>query len=303
MKQDQRPVILIVDDEKSNLKILYDLLRNEVKVILAKEGKQALHKARTQKPDLILLDVIMPQMDGFEVIRALKQDSETSSIPVIFISSLNDVSNEGTGFELGACDYIHKPFHRDIVRARVRLHLKLQQQRLLLEQWANIDPLTSIANRRKFDERLQTDWQHCLEQNLPLSLVMIDIDYFKQYNDSFGHAAGDTVLEQVATTLANNLDPETDLVARYGGEEFVLILPGQSAAEARQKAEVCWQAIKALRIPHQREDDIKWVTVSMGGIAGHPHCDRTPFDALDAADNMLYEAKNKGRNVIVWGNL
>lgn len=294
------PTILIVDDEKQNLKILSDLLRQEARIVLAKDGKQALQKARSLNPDLILLDVVMPDMDGFSVMRELKQEYETSSTPVMFISGLNDVENESKGLELGACDYIYKPFHGDVVKARVRLHLKLVQQRNMLEQLANIDPLTSIANRRLFFDRLEQDWQHCQQYGLPLSLVMVDIDFFKQYNDTFGHAAGDTVLEKVASALGACLDSSVELLARYGGEEFVILLPGKSSRDAWATVQSCWRAVQDLQIPHQREDGLSHITVSMGGIACVPKTHPGSMKALEEADHLLYQAKLEGRNRVKW---
>lgn len=295
---------MIVDDEKNNLQILSELLREEVQVILAKEGSQAIEKAQQLKPDLILLDIIMPDMDGFDVIRKLKQSAETSAIPVIFVSALKDVASEGRGFELGACDFIHKPFHAAIVKARVRLHLKLLEQRMLLERWANIDPLTSVANRRKLNDKLESEWLYSRQHSTPLSLVMIDIDHFKQYNDQFGHAAGDTVLEKVAQTLTKTLDHERELVARYGGEEFVVILPEVDAAVARHRMEQCLSAIVELNIPHDHSHDAcGQLTVSMGGIDCVPSDDLTINDALAVADQMLYKAKDQGRNKLLWKTL
>ena len=153
-----KPNVLIVDDEKTNLKILSDILKSEANVLIAKNGEQAISKAEQLVPTLILLDVVMPQMDGFDVIAALKSNERTHGIPVIFITGLSDVDNEERGFALGACDYIQKPFHATIVKARVKLHLQLARQRHLLEELANIDPLTSLANRRKFDQVLEHEW-------------------------------------------------------------------------------------------------------------------------------------------------
>jgi len=299
------PVVLIVDDEKSNLMILSDLLRDKVKIVLAKSGQQAIDKASEIRPDLILLDVVMPDMDGFDTIIELKKINSIRSVPVIFISALNDVESESKGLELGACDYIHKPFHADIVQARIKIHLKLVEQRRLLERLANIDPLTSIGNRRKFNERLKEAWQQSKQNQHFLSLVMIDIDFFKQYNDSFGHASGDIVLENVAKALENQINTDVDLVARYGGEEFVLILPNKTKIKAMEIVQSCRQAIKDLEIPHPRQDQINYITVSMGGVICIPSNDpKASADAvLRFADQLLYQAKQEGRNKVVWGEI
>ena len=176
-KDQQR--VLIIDDEKPNLMILSEILRDEVEVILAKDGIQGVDKAVRYQPDLILLDVMMPGMDGFKVIEQLRRDARTSAIPVIFISALADAGHEEQGLMLGACDYVHKPFHSAIILARVRLHLQLTKQRALLEQLAHIDPLTEIANRRRYEEVLLTEWNAASRSHTRLSLVMVDIDNFK----------------------------------------------------------------------------------------------------------------------------
>ncbi|MFB9885255.1 diguanylate cyclase domain-containing protein [Balneatrix alpica] len=297
----QAQTVLIVDDEKSNLKILSDLLRDEVKVVLAKSGEQALAKAALLKPDLILLDIVMPQMDGFTVIRLLQQRAETSAIPVIFISALGDVGSEIKGFELGACDYIHKPFQATIVKARIKLHLQLAKQRRMLEELANIDPLTAVANRRRLNDKLAEEWQRCLVAHLPFSVAMLDIDYFKQYNDHYGHAAGDHALSKVAQTLEKHLQGEHDFVARYGGEEFLLVLPGSDANTARQRLETCLAAVKELQLPHESISAHPWLTLSAGGASCLPGNRQVNAERLvQLADGSLYEAKQAGRNRLIW---
>ncbi len=184
LKRDKQRV-LAVDDEKSNLKVLSELLQNDANISLAKDGAQALRKAIELQPDLILLDIMMPDMSGFEVIRLLKQDPLTSHIPVIFITALNDVLNEEKGLELGACDYISKPFNSAVCKARVRLHLRLARQQTLLERLAKVDPLTSIGNRRKYDEVFEREFKVSSRAQTPFSLAMIDIDHFKSYNDQY----------------------------------------------------------------------------------------------------------------------
>ncbi len=217
--------LLIVDDEKTNRTLLTELLRPDHQVILAKNGIQALERAREHRPDLILLDVLMPEMDGYAVIRELKGDDRCRDIPVIFITALDSVEDEEHGLELGAVDYISKPFRPSIVRARVRNHLQAVHQRRLLEQLALLDSLTEIPNRRRFVQVFEAEWRRCQRNGAPLSLIVVDVDHFKLYNDSYGHAAGDVVLRDVARALRGTLHRASDFIARFGGEEFVILLP------------------------------------------------------------------------------
>lgn len=294
----QKQRVLIVDDQKANLKILSDMLRPEVDIVLAQDGEQGFRKACELRPDLILLDVLMPGIDGFEVIRRLKHEAVTSTIPVIFITALNDVSHEEQGLLLGACDYINKPFHSVIVKARIQLHLQLARQRLLLEQLAHLDPLTAIANRRKFEQVLLQEWRGAMRSLRPISLVMLDIDNFKLYNDQFGHAAGDRALQQVASTLSQQLKRPFDFIARYGGEEFVLVLPDTPAPAGQQLVEQCLQAVLALQIPHLPAGEV--LSLSAGGITFLPGQQDLAEQALAAADQMLYQAKHQGKNRVLW---
>ncbi|TWI52506.1 diguanylate cyclase (GGDEF)-like protein [Pseudomonas duriflava] len=296
------PVVLIVDDEKTNLRLLSEVLRGEAKVVLAKSGTQALDKAARERPDLILLDVVMPGLDGLQLIRLFRQRAETASIPVLFISGLDDVKQEVECFELGASDYILKPFNAPAVRARVRLHLQLARQRDMLERLAHIDPLTSLANRRKLDETLAQEWSLAAQERIPLSIAMIDVDYFKQFNDAYGHAAGDEALARVASVLESRTR-ECDCLARYGGEEFTLILPGTSSEQARLILERCRLAVMDLHIPSAKEAAYEWLTVSIGIAACLPERHQAPEYLMSAADELLYQAKQKGRNRTVAQNL
>ncbi|EHK73143.1 response regulator receiver modulated diguanylate cyclase [Pseudomonas psychrotolerans L19] len=292
------PLILIVDDQKSNLRVLGDLLRNEARIMLAKSGVQALTKAAREHPDLILLDVVMPGIDGLQLIQLFKRRAETSAIPVIFITAANDLHREVECFELGASDFIQKPFNPLAVLARVRLHLQLARQRRLLEELAHMDPLTAVGNRRRFDEQLTIEWQLAVNRRGSLAIAMLDIDYFKQYNDTHGHGAGDQALARVAQVLEQRIR-ERDCLARYGGEEFVLLLPGASRTAAEAVLERCRQGIAELRIAHPLAEDRLWLTMSMGLACCNPTPEQTPEGLLKAADNLLYQAKAEGRNRLV----
>lgn len=298
MKLQQK--ILIVDDEKSNLTILSEIFKDDVEVILAKNGQEGVDKAIMFKPDIILLDILMPDMDGFQVIGQLKSNPITSNIPVIFVTGELDVAKEERGIELGACDYIKKPFHSIIIIARVRLHLRMARQTYLLEKLANIDSLTSIANRRLYDEVFNREWLLAVRNESELSLAILDIDNFKQYNDYYGHAAGDSVLELVAQTIAKTLKRPTDFVARYGGEEFVILLPDTDEIGGKELLQNCCDAIVQLNIPHTKTDIGDSLTVSVGGISCKPMNENSQKRVFNLADKMLYQAKHSGKNGIAW---
>lgn len=292
--------LLIVDDEKQNRALLTELLQDEHRIILAKDGKQALDRAREHLPDLILLDVLMPEMDGYTVIRALKNDDLTRNIPVIFITALDSPGDEERGLELGAVDYISKPFNPAIVRVRIRNHLQSVRQRRLLEQMAMLDSLTGIPNRRRFNEVFEQEWRRCMRDGAPLSLIVVDVDHFKAFNDTYGHAAGDDVLRRIAATLQTSLRRPGDFVARYGGEEFVMLLPGIDSEGARILCEHTRADVESERIAHAVSDVAPWITISLGGATRVPR-DITPNPELfSLADSCLYVAKNNGRNRVAW---
>mgnify|MGYP000983171928 FL=1 len=292
--------LLIVDDDKHNRLLLTELFEGEYKIIQAKNGLQALELARAHAPDLILLDVLMPEMDGMAVIRALKRDDATRHIPVIFITALDSAADEELGLDLGADDYIAKPFHPPIARVRVRNHLQIVHQRRLLEQIAALDGLTGIPNRRRFDEALAQEWSRCQRSGLPLSLIVADVDQFKQYNDTLGHAAGDRVLQDVAAALRQAARRPGDLAARYGGEEFVLLLPETDAPQAQQLADELLQRMAARKLPHPAASAAPCVTLSLGGITTIPASSVVAPDFFERADAALYQAKAQGRNRWCW---
>lgn len=292
--------LLIVDDEKHNRVLLTELLQDEYQIILAKNGEQALKMARERVPDLILLDVMMPGMDGLEVMRVLKATDSTRHIPVIIVSALDTVADEERGLQLGAVDYITKPFHPPIVRVRVRNHLQSVHQRRLLEQLAMIDSLTEIPNRRRFTEVYEREWRRCMRSASPISLIVVDVDHFKTYNDTYGHAAGDLVLKRVAMAIRSALKRPADFVARYGGEEFVVILPEIDAGHAHQIAEKIRQQVEMEKIPYPVSVIGPWLTVSLGGATCIPKQTEVDPALFVQADQTLYAAKARGRNQVLW---
>jgi diguanylate cyclase (GGDEF)-like protein len=291
------PMILVVDDVATNVQILAETLSPVYRIKVASNGEDALEIAQRERPDLILLDVMMPNMDGFEVCQYLKESPITRKIPVIFLTGLNGESDEERGLNLGAVDYIAKPFKIAIVKARIRNHIRLKQQADLLESLALLDALTHIANRRRFDETLITEWKRAKRDETPLSLIMMDIDYFKQYNDHYGHGAGDDCLQKSATALAKCLDRPGDFVARFGGEEFVVILPNTDQKSALYIAERLRNCIENLGLHHGYSEAESVVTISVGVATQLSIQDYfLPQILCDAADNALYLAKESGRN-------
>lgn len=289
--------ILIVDDVPTNIQVLAEALRADHRIKVATNGMDALEVARQlPHPDLILLDAMMPEMDGFELCRLLKEEPETQNIPVVFVTAKEDAMSEERGLCMGALDYITKPFNLPIVRARVRNYLMLKHKTDLLESMAHIDSLTNVPNRRRFDETLEIEWRRCQRAEMPLALLMIDIDHFKSYNDRFGHGAGDNCLAEIADTLADGLARPGDILARYGGEEFAAILPGTGTEGARQIAERLRNKVAECGFTREPNQGCHPVTVSIGCASVVPDDDRRPADLIELADKKLYQAKAEGRN-------
>lgn len=288
--------ILIVDDDKINRKMLKELLQEQAKIVFAKNGEQAKELARKHVPDLILLDVVMPDLSGFDVIETLKNDPITMNISVIFITGLANDDDEERGFNLGGCDYIYKPFKSNIVIARVMMHLELIRQRKMLNEIAHIDALTGVNNRRKMDIVLEDEVEANKRENTTLLVAIIDIDYFKQYNDNYGHGAGDVALRQVGQALRELFLRPRDFVARYGGEEFVIILPDCDKAGAEIMLDNITQSIKDKMIKHEYSSIAQQLTVSIGAVVVKSSESSVVASIMKQADTLLYQAKNNGRN-------
>ncbi|MBF0317312.1 MAG: diguanylate cyclase [Nitrospirae bacterium] len=295
---EKHPKILIVDDEKVNLDILVNLLKTDYTIVVAKCAEKALSllESNDDKPDLILLDILMPEMDGYEVCRRVKANVHTKDIPIIFITLLSNVEQERYGFQLGAVDYITKPFSPPIVEARVRTHVELKRKRDLLESMAKEDALTGIANRRRFDEFLEFTWNSATRRKTKLSMILIDIDFFKRYNDNYGHRAGDNCLREISLSLKIAMPRSLDLIARYGGEELACILPDTDGPGAIKVAKRLWEVVCAMDIPHDYSEVAGHVTVSMGVTTMTPSLKCMPSSLIEAADTALYMAKKAGRN-------
>lgn len=301
---DEGATILIVDDEPQNLHLLGELLRDKYEVLIATRGLEAIKRAHSDTPpDLILLDIMMPEMDGYQVCRELQADPVTSNIPIIFITAKDDVLDETEGLAVGAIDYITKPFSPAIVQARVRIHLKLKAQADMLARLSMQDGLTGLFNRRKFDHYLEDEWRRATRTGDFFSIVMIDVDHFKQYNDNYGHGAGDECLREVAAALSSVVHRSSDIVARYGGEEFAALLPGTDSDNSMYIGERFRQQIEALKIEHQYSSVSEYITVSVGVATCIPKEQIKSRSLLEAADSMLYNAKNNGRNCVVGNNI
>jgi len=290
------PRLLVVDDQPANIQALYQAFSADHQVLMATGGEQALKLAATQQPDLVLLDVVMPGMDGHEVCRRLKADAATRDIPMIFVTAHSDEAAETQGLALGAVDFISKPINPPIVRARVKTHLTLKAQADLLRQWVYVDGLTGVRNRRGFDEQLATESGRAAREGTALSVILLDVDFFKRYNDHYGHQAGDACLRAVAGFLRQAVKRPGDLVARYGGEEFACLLPGTALEGALAFARQLGAGVEALGLEHAQSPVSAVVTVSLGVCTA---TGRPPGNAealLRAADAQLYAAKAAGRN-------
>jgi diguanylate cyclase (GGDEF)-like protein len=294
-----RPQLLIVDDQPLNIRLFHEIFHADHEVFFATSGEDALEFCKTNYPDLILLDVVMPGLNGYEVCRRLKQDERTRDIPVIFVTAQSDASEEEDGLAAGAVDFIAKSASANVMRARVGTLIALKRQSDLLRQMARVDALTGLANRRHFDETLGSEWRRCTRSGNPLSLVMIDLDHFKLFNDYYGHQAGDSCLQQVSACLKAGFARSHDLVARYGGEEFVCVMPETSLHGAEAKAQTLEKAVRALRIPHDKSSVAGGiVTISLGVAVAMPNVGGDCAELMLCADRSLYMAKEAGRGQV-----
>jgi diguanylate cyclase (GGDEF)-like protein len=292
---EEKQTVMIVDDNPINIRVLSEAIEEQCVIVFATSGVEALQMAEKTLPDLILLDIMMPDMNGYQVCRYLKANQLLQEIPVIFITALSQQEDEIAGLRLGAVDYIAKPFNADIVRLRVQTQLELKRYRDLHARIALQDGLTGIPNRRAFDQTLKREWLRAERTQGKLSLVLIDIDHFKMYNDTKGHLAGDDCLKQVAWTIRDALRA-SDFPARYGGEEFACILPETDEEGALTSAERIRDRVEALLLPHEASPVLPFVTISLGTATITPSQETSPEQLIGLSDRMLYQAKDQGRN-------
>ncbi|MCL2708011.1 MAG: diguanylate cyclase [Defluviitaleaceae bacterium] len=290
--------ILIVDDSRLNQEALRRILKDLYVLAFAETGIEALEKSMMENPDLILLDIVMPGMDGFDVLVELKINESTRQIPVIIISGMSKVKEEAKGLLLGAVDYIAKPFHELIVKARIKTHLRIVSQLRIIEQLSLIDTLTNISNRRQFDHHLKREWSYSIREKKALSVMMIDVDYFKVYNDTYGHQQGDVALKSVASVIESSLKRSTDIAARWGGEEFAVLLPGADAAGAKKVAEEIRKNVEETIIHYADGATQHNVTISVGFATMKPTPGDYIADIIKQADDALYIAKSRGKNKV-----
>lgn len=288
------PVILVVDDQPVNIQMLYQILQQQYEILMATSGKQAITVCQNTTPDLILMDVVMPDMDGLETCRRLKALPGFADIPLIFLTGLQDPQDENACWEAGCVDFISKPFNVTTLKNRIKVHLTLKQQTDLLRQQAYLDGLTGIKNRRYFDQYLESQLALAARNIQPVSLLIVDIDFFKQYNDTFGHLAGDDALKQVAQVLQKCCRRPADMAARMGGEEFVLLLPDTAQSGASHVADCIKSCLEQLAI-HHPASVTGFLTVSIGAVSWQtPATDGAQL--FQVADKLLYQAKSAGRN-------
>lgn len=309
------PRLMIVDDDPGTIRLLVEILKGIGKIHFTTNGAEAVAMARSLRPDLILLDVEMPDADGFCVCESIRGDASFEDVPILFVTSHGDVEIETRALSAGAIDFIPKPPHPPVVRARVRNYLALKQRTDELRRLSTVDGLTGVANRRAFDAALDLEWRRACRTGDPLSLLMIDVDFFKRFNDTYGHQAGDRCLSAVAGVLAATARRPGELAARYGGEEFVVLLPACDEANAVRLAEAMRMGVEHLMIPHSASEVAETVSISIGVAnivavcrasghrptsapcrSGRAACTLGPADLVKAADEALYRAKATGRN-------
>jgi len=302
MDSSKKNTVLVVDDEPMNIRALTHILAPDYTIYVEKDGYGCVETARELRPDLILLDVIMPARNGFETIEILKSDVVLKDIPVIFVTGLSNPQDEETGFNLGAADYINKPFSPAVVKLRVKNHIHMVNQMREIYSLSVTDTLTGIGNRRHFNNQLEAEWQRGLRQQKPVSFLIFDIDHFKAFNDKYGHIQGDWVLKNVSTAIRDGLLRPTDILARWGGEEFAVILPDTPLEGAKIVAENIRRKIESttfLLELDDRQEETK-LTISAGINCVIPKNDNSySLDRLIAgADKALYFSKHNGRNKV-----
>jgi len=291
----RRRRVLVVDDQPVNIRLIHQVLSKEYEVLVATNGEQAIDLCQRSRPDLVLLDVVMPGMDGLEVCRRLKQHPELHTISVIFVTAGTLAGEENACWEAGGADFVNKPVNPLTLRNRVHAHLQFRFHVETLHAMAFADGLTGIANRRYLNEQLEAEWLRCRRSGLPLGLLMVDVDFFKRFNDRYGHQAGDDCLMRVAAALEAGMSRPADLAARYGGEEFVCVLPETNSAGALLIAKRLEAAVRALGIEHRDSSVESVVTISIGVAAMQPEREGVSEILFQRADAALYRAKQTGR--------
>jgi len=298
MENERKNSILIVDDEELNRFALKNILNTEYNIHIAESGAEAVEKAKQYLPDLILLDVVMPGIDGYQTVSEIQKCDKIKNTPVIFVTGLDDVENEKKGLELNAIDYITKPYDFEIIRLRIHNHIQRINQLRITKESGLLDMLTGLPNRRDFDSKIEKEWKRAVSEQKHISILLIDIDKFKTVNDTYGHQQGDNVLKSVSGILLQEFKRDGDLIARWGGEEFVALLPDTPLEKAIEIADKIRLSVEKAEIPCG--DQILKVTVSIGINSQIPETESTMEDFIKKVDVALYNAKHNGRNRLCW---
>jgi diguanylate cyclase (GGDEF)-like protein len=298
MNETKKNSILVIDDAHSNILALMHILGDDYTIYAKKNGKDGIKIAADVTPDIIMLDIIMPEMDGYEVLAELKKSEMTKNIPVIFITGLRDSGDETKGLALGAADYITKPFVPEIVKLRIQNQIQIVNQIRTIQQLSMTDQLTGLPNRRYFDARFKTEWARAYRDHAPLSILVADIDKFKNYNDSYGHQQGDMALIAFAQVFMEPLKRAADFAARWGGEEFIALLPNTDSYGALNVAEKIRKSIEDFEVPRLEKipESAAKITVSIGANTQIHGDESTVMEFFAKADEALYESKKNGRN-------
>jgi len=297
----EKSKLLLIDDESVNIRALTNAIDPGHEIHFATNASDSLELIQKIQFDLILLDVLMPDMDGFNILYKTKSLSSSlnSETPVIFVTASISEKDETKGLQMGAVDYICKPFHPAAIQLRVRNHLRTKKMYDFICKLSNYDALTELPNRRLFKQTLIDEWNSAIELQKPLSLIMIDIDFFKHYNDQYGHIEGDICLKRVAQNLAMTIEHSSYFMARYGGEEFICLLPDTDGDLAQKVAEQIKQNICQLNIPHSKSLAARHITISLGLATIRPTYKLPMNELINTADKNLYLAKKRGRNRVI----
>jgi len=298
MRNKKKHTILIIEDSELNIAALSRILSPEYDVLVARSGREGIELAKNNSPIIIILDIILPDIDGFETIQMLKKAVSTRKIPVIFITALTNIADEEKGLKLGGADYITKPFSDDIVKLRVKNQINILEYVSTIENMSRTDQLTGLHNRRSFHERLVSEWKLAAREGTSLSLLIMDVDHFKECNDTFGHLLGDTILQKVAKEISKSTKRPTDFVARWGGEEFITLLPRTDSDNALIVAETIRKNVEdaVITLPDNRSAN---VTISIGVNTHLPTRKCAVYEFLHQADRAMYAAKDQGRNRVI----
>lgn len=292
----RRATVLVVDDQPINIRTVHQALAQEHEILMATSGAAGIDACRQHQPDLVLLDLVMPGMSGIEVAQRLKADPLTQAIPIIFVTASTDCEQESACWEAGAVDFVTKPFNAMTLRRRVQVHLALKRQAEMLQRMAYVDGLTEIPNRRYFNERFFAEVMRARRDGSKLTLMLADVDFFKRYNDHYGHQAGDDCLRQVAAAFRRAMCRPADFAARYGGEEFAVLAPGAGSSAAQKLADALRREVHALALPHAASSAAAIVTVSVGVVSVDAWRSQDVDALLREADVQLYRAKEQGRD-------